>query len=117
MTDDEVRIVDPVSGGEKGSKIQRFDLIPPEFTWALAKLYGEGAKKYAERNWERGYVWGLSLAALHRHLNQWQRGETHDPETGAHHLMSVAWHVATLHHFEMFKKGTDDVHTQNKESG
>jgi glutamine cyclotransferase len=63
----ETRVVDPLTGGEKGSKIERFDLIPEEMETGLARHYGEGAKKYADRNWEKGYKWGLSYAALRRH--------------------------------------------------
>ena len=106
---DEIRIVDPVTGGAKGSKLARFDLIPPEAEWALAEVYGEGCKKYEDRNWEKGYKWGLSVAALRRHLNRWLEGESRDPETGCHHLMQVAWHAFTLFTFELRGLGTDDV--------
>lgn len=44
----EVRVVDPTTGGEKGSKLARFSLIPPEFLWALAEHYGKGAAKYTK---------------------------------------------------------------------
>lgn len=44
----EVRVVDPTTGGEKGSKLARFSLIPPEFLWALAEHYGKGANKYTK---------------------------------------------------------------------
>ena len=104
----EVRVIDPVTGGEKGSKIARFDLIPPEAEWGLAEVYGKGCKKYADRNWEQGYKWGLSVAALRRHLTLWVSGESFDPETGCHHLMQVAWHAFTLFIFEIRGLGTDD---------
>ena len=96
----EVRMVDPTTGGEKGQKLQRYDLIPPEFEQALAEVYGRGARKYADRNWEKGYAWGLSVAALRRHLTAWLQGESLDPDTGAHHLAQVAWHAATLYTYE-----------------
>lgn len=104
----EVRITDEKTGGQKGSKLARFDLIPPEAAWALAEVYGKGCEKYADRNWERGYKWGLSVAALERHLNQWKRGISRDEETGCHHLMQVAWHAFTLFIFELRGLGTDD---------
>ena len=44
---EELRIVDPNTGGAKGTKIARFSLIPSEFLWALAEHYGKGARKYA----------------------------------------------------------------------
>lgn len=105
----EQRVVDATTGGEKGSKLARFDLIPPEALWALAEHYGRGSQKYADRNWEKGYRWGLSLAALLRHLYQWVGGETHDQETGSHHLIAVAWHAFALFTYELRGLGTDDV--------
>jgi hypothetical protein len=105
----EVRIVDAQTGGEKGSKLPRFDLIPPEATWALAEHYGKGCAKYSDRNWERGYKWGLSVAAMQRHLHQWMMGESYDSETKSHHLIAVIWHAIALFVFEQRGLGTDDV--------
>lgn len=108
----ETRIVDPNSGGEKGSKLARFSLIPSEAMWALAEHYGLGAKKYADRNWEKGYKWSLSIDALERHLHQWKLGERKDPETGSSHMIAVLWHAVALFIFELRKIGTDDVRPQ-----
>lgn len=107
----EVRVVDPTTGGEKGSKLQRFSLIPYEFLWALAEHYGVGARKYADRNWERGYRWSLSLDAHSRHLNLWLRGEDNDEETGSNHLIAAAWHLIALYIFQRRGLGTDDIRT------
>ena len=104
----EVRVVDPVTGGEKGSKLSRFDLIPAEALVELANHFGRGARKYEDRNWERGYKWSLSFAALNRHLWQWWHREEHDEETGTHHIIAVAWHAFVLFTFWVRKKGTDD---------
>ncbi len=113
----EVRVVDPVTGGEKGSKLARFDLIPPEALWALAEVYGKGAEKYSERNWQRGYKWSLSVAALCRHLFQWIMGERYDKETGCHHLSQVAWHAFALYTFDMKGLGTNDVRQEIGDGG
>jgi hypothetical protein len=109
----EVRIVDPLTGGEKGSKIERFDLIPVEMETGLARHYGIGATKYADRNWEKGYKWGLSYAALRRHLAAWVGGESYDPETGSHHLVAVIWHATALLVFELRGLGTDDIRSKS----
>lgn len=106
---DEVRIVDPNTGGEKGQKPQRFSLIPTRFLWDLATHYGVGARKYEDRNWERGYKWSLSLDAFNRHLNQWLRGEQVDAETGSHHLIAAIWHLIALWFYDVNNKGTDDI--------
>lgn len=105
----EVIVTDPLTGGKKGQKLQRFDLIPNEFETALATHYGLGARKYEDRNWERGYKWSLSVGALRRHLAAWLSGERLDPETGSHHLIAVAWHACALFIFELRGLGTDDI--------
>lgn len=106
---DETRVVDPTTGGEKGSKPARFSLIPREFLWALAEHYGRGAKKYEDRNWERGYRWYLSLDACERHLNQFLLGERYDEETGSHHLVAAAWHLIALYVFDSRGLGVNDI--------
>jgi hypothetical protein len=106
---EEIRIVDPTTGGEKGQKLERFDLIPVEFERALAVHYGVGARKYEDRNWERGYRWSLSVGALRRHLASWLDGEYTDPETGSNHLIAVAWHAIALFIFQTRGLGTDDI--------
>lgn len=109
----EITVIDEKTGAAKGVKIDRYDLIPPEAEDALARHYGEGAKKYADRNWEKGYQWGLSYRALRSHLNRWQRGESYDDETGTHHLICVIWHAIALYIYEIRGLGTDNVR-QNK---
>lgn len=108
----EVIITDPTTGGMKGQKEERFDLIPNEFEKALARHYGVGCRKYADRNWEKGYRWSLSVGALRRHLAAWLGGESVDPETGSNHLIAVAWHAIALFIFELRGLGTDDVRAQ-----
>lgn len=106
---EEVRVKDKKTGGEKGSKLARFSLIPPDALWALAEHYGRGAKKYADRNWEKGYDWSLSLDALERHLRARQMGEKVDAETGSQHLTAVIWHALALWVFDNRGLGTDNV--------
>ena len=104
----EIRYTDPVTGGMKGEKIARFDLLPPDIMWELAEHYGKGAKKYADRNMEKGYPWSKSFAACQRHLNQFWRGEDNDPEFGSLHLIAAAWHCFTMAWFLRHGAGTDD---------
>lgn len=108
LTSKETRVIDPLTGGEKGQKLARFDLIPVGPLWEVASLYGAGAAKYADRNWERGFAWSLSYAALQRHANLFWNGESMDTETKRHHLSSVIFHAMALMEFESKKLGTDD---------
>jgi hypothetical protein len=100
---------DPVTGGKKGVKLQRFSLIPTDFLWALATHYGLGAKKYADRNWELGYAWSKSEDATERHYKLWKSGEKVDEETGSHHLIAAIWHLVALYVFDTRGLGTDDL--------
>lgn len=111
--DTEVRVKDPKSGGEKGAKLARFSLIPPDFLLELANHYGRGARKYADRNWERGYKWSLSVDALERHLTAFKMGEWLDSETGTPHIIAVAWHCAALFIFKTRGLGTNDIYYDN----
>jgi hypothetical protein len=92
------------TGGEKGAKLERHSLIPTSALRALATHNGVGAKKYEDRNWERGYPWSLSFDALMRHLLAYWGGEDFDEETGSHHLTAVAWHAMALHQFSECEK-------------
>lgn len=103
----EVRTVS-ATGGEKGVKPARFDLIPPGFLWALAEHFGVGARKYDDNNWQRGYEWSKSYGALQRHLFAWIAGEDIDAETGSNHLIAVAWHACCLHWFSANRPEFDD---------
>lgn len=105
----EIRVTDALTGGQKGSKPARFSLIPPDFLWALAEHYGRGALKYEDRNWERGYKWSLSVDALNRHLSAWLQGEDDDEESGSSHLVAVAWHAIALWWWHKRGLGTDDL--------
>jgi len=93
---DEVRIKNTATGGEKGSKLARFDLVPVGPLTKLAEHYGRGAEKYEDRNWERGIDWSLSYAALMRHVVAWWGGEDCDEDTGSTHMAAVAWHAFAL---------------------
>lgn len=86
----------------------RFDLLPPEAVEALVALYTRGAQKYTPRGWEEGMAWSRCLGSLMRHLWKWIRGEDYDAETGAHHMIAVAWNAFALYTYHVRNKGTDD---------
>jgi hypothetical protein len=93
------------TGGEKGQKLARFDLIPADVEWLLAEHYGKNCKehggKYESRNWEKGYGWMLSIAACRRHLTAFLRGQNVDTDSGSLHLVAAAWHLFALIHFQI----------------
>ena len=104
----DVRSVNATTGAEKGVKEAAFDLIPPMPLYELASHYGRGARKYAARNWEKGYEWSKSFAAMQRHAWLFWQGEDIDPETGSSHLTAVAWHAFALLEWTMTHPELDD---------
>jgi hypothetical protein len=93
---EETVVVNETTGARKASKIARFDLVPSEAMWAVAEVYGHGSTKYDDNNWRKGYNWGLSIAALERHLARFKAGEDIDPEFGLPHMAHAAWHCLAL---------------------
>jgi hypothetical protein len=101
-------IVDPNTGGRKGRKDERYDLIPWDAMDEVARVYGFGSSKYEDWNWLKGYKWSLSFGALIRHIALWGCGQDRDRESGLHHLAHAAWHCLALLAFAFRRVGTDD---------
>src|SRR5690606_28371454 len=80
------------TGAEKGTTIERFDLLPTQALAKIARHFGVGAAKYAPNNWRKGYEWSKSYAALQRHLHAFWGGEDYDEETGSPHLAAAGFH-------------------------
>lgn len=116
----ESKRLDEVSKIETGLRLQteglrydegknRLDLIPPEWEWELGRVLTEGAKKYADRNWELGMDYSKVVGPLRRHLNAYLRGERIDPTDGTYHAAKVAWNALVLMTYDLRKIGKDNV--------
>lgn len=69
----------------------RYDLIPPYFIKRLAKHYENGAKKYGDRNWEKGQPISRYFDSALRHLfNALENKEDED------HLTACIWNVIAI---------------------
>ena len=84
------------TGGQKGQKPNRQDLIAVPFLEQLGLVCGMGAEKYDDDNWRKGYSWRLSYGAMQRHIHAFWTGEDNDPESGLPHLAHAAWHCMVL---------------------
>lgn len=84
------------TGGQKGVKPERYDLLPKEALDAMARVYAFGAEKYADHNWRKGYEWSKSFAAAMRHMWAFWNGETFDEESGLPHLAHAAFHLNAM---------------------
>jgi len=66
----------------------RFDLLPPEALFALAKHFEQGAKKYEDRNWEKGQDLGTYCDSGFRHLVSFMAGMRDED-----HLVAACWNL------------------------
>ena len=72
----------------------RMDLIPPEAIFAFAEVLTFGAKKYTDRNWEKGIELDRLFAATQRHLWAMWKGELIDPESNLPHSYHALTNIA-----------------------
>lgn len=87
----------------------RMELIPPEWIEALGEVLTKGARKYADRNWEKGMAWSKMIGCTFRHMMKFLRGERYDAETGCHHLAHAAWNLLALMSYDVRGIGADDL--------
>lgn len=73
----------------------RYDLLPPIAIRRLAQHYENGARKYGERNWEKGQPLSRYADSALRHIYSWL--EEKDEED---HLAAAAWNLLSIIHTE-----------------
>jgi hypothetical protein len=69
----------------------RYDLIPTEALRRVAVHYEKGAKKYGERDWEKGQPIACFMDSALRHLQNHNAGDRSED-----HLAAAAWNVLCL---------------------
>jgi hypothetical protein len=79
----------------------RYDLVSPIAIKRLAIVLEKGAKKYAERNWEKGMPLGRYIDSAKRHLDQFLEGHRDED-----HLGQAMFNImACIHTEELIKRG------------
>jgi transcriptional regulator with XRE-family HTH domain len=73
----------------------RYDLLTPVGLRRLAEWYELGAKKYDDRNWEKGLPISGCMESAMRHWVKYMDGQTDED-----HLAAIAWNVFSVMHFE-----------------
>ena len=86
----------------------RMDLIPSQQIEGLASVFTMGARKYEDRNWERGMKWSKVFRAMLGHAWAFWRGERYDPEDGQHHMVSAVWCALALLCYDLRGIGDDN---------
>lgn len=89
---------------DNGENKGRFDLISTQALLRLARHYEAGAKKYTDRNWEKGMPIGRMVSAAMRHLVKYMAGANDED-----HLAAVLWNVAAIMYYEYYKPELQDL--------
>ena len=82
----------------------RYDLISTKALRRLAVHYENGAKKYGDRNWEKGFPMSRAMDSAMRHINQYREGHRDED-----HLAQAIWNLACALHFEEVKPECDEL--------
>ena len=81
---------------DPGTGKGRYDLISPIGLRRLARHYENGARKYTDRNWEKGMPVSRCLDSAIRHLYSYLGGSRDED-----HLAAAAWNAfAAMHYIE-----------------
>lgn len=89
----------------------RFDLIPSQMMFRLARHYEAGSIKYADRNWEKGMEFSVYVDAALRHLEKYKDGWNDED-----HLAATVWNLAALMHHEQIHPDLDDLPARKREA-
>lgn len=69
--------------------------VPLEAIAAAAASLEYGAKKYADRNWEKGLPWQQMIDSLKRHIEDFERGHDYDSGEDGSDLHQVCMIMAS----------------------
>lgn len=95
-----------------GNKVA-YHLLPVDALDEISRVLTFGAKKYGERNWEKGIAYSRLYRALLHHILAWWSGEKVDPESGFSHLAHAACCVIFLLSFTLRESNQLDDRPNN----
>jgi len=89
----------------------RFDLITPIAMKRIAQHYENGAKKYKDRNWEKGQPVSRFFDSATRHLNTLMELKLKGKPLDEDHLAAAIWNLMAIIHVEdMVAEGLLPLH-------
>lgn len=100
----------------KGTKddIGKTDLTLPDpwFVEGGARVLQHGMKKYARGNWQKDLDPKRIMAALKRHISDYEKGNLIDKETGESHMLHVFCNAQFLYYYERHGKPLETEHNK-----
>lgn len=81
----------------------RFDLLSFIALVRLVAVYEKGAKKYKDRNWEKGAPFTSFIDSALRHITQWMLGYEDEDN-----LAQAAWNLFSIMHLQETHPELDD---------
>lgn len=104
-----------MQGGIKhDSNKTRLELLPFAALEAVGDVLAQGAKKYDDHNWRKGFTYSRLIGASLRHIFAFAKGEDKDPESGLSHLAHAACCILFLLEHTIEGLGQDNRHTTLK---
>lgn len=100
--------INPGEGTKLDQGKPRTDLLPPDVLIGVAAVLEFGARKYKDRNWEKGMSWGRCFGAALRHLFSHWMGEELDPESNLPHIDHALCCIMFLSAYAKRRIGHDD---------
>ena len=80
----------------------RFDLLSPFAEERQARHMENGARKYHDRNWEKGIPFSRCLDSAKRHINAYVKFRLlGKAEMAEDHLAAAVWNLQAIQHFEV----------------
>ena len=83
-------------GCKKDQPLTEVEDVLARFMVELRKPTGDGAQKRSRNEKPPWYLDKTHEGALYSHLMKWKRGETVDPDSGAHPLVHAAWRLLAI---------------------
>ena len=90
-----------VEGVKYDTEKIRLDLLPVKPLKEIAKVLTSGAKKYDDRNWEKGILFHRVYRACIGHLMDWWDRKDPDKESGLTHLAHAGCCILFLLQYQL----------------
>ena len=103
-------------GKKNDSGKEQMDLLSHKAMLEVAKVFGEGARKYGRFNYRKGIAFSRLISAANRHLGAFNAGEDMDPETGLPHAAHLAANAIMILDMLREHPELDDRHSAEKKT-